>query len=123
MKPRDYLNKAKESLNSRDVSLQLMPLDLAWRGVCTDGAMFYITNTNSVINLNGNNTLENADGQLVNAATGRWGNDSSNGGTLTLNINGDSISDSIEADDISSVTVNVSGGEFSGGTSGDVTIG
>lgn len=89
----------------------------------TDGAMFYITNTNSVINLNGNNTLENADGQLVNAATGRWGNDSSNGGTLTLNINGDSISDSIEADDISSVTVNVSGGEFSGGTSGDVTIG
>ena len=36
MKPRDYLNKAKESLDSRDVYLQLMPLDLAWRGVCNE---------------------------------------------------------------------------------------
>ena len=89
-----------------------------------DGAMFYITNTTSVINLNGGNTLESANAQLVNAATGRWGSDGSNGGNLSLNITGDSISDSITADDISSVAVNVlDGGEFTGETSGEVMVG
>ena len=90
----------------------------------TDGAMFYITNTTSVIELNSGNTLESANGQLVNAATGRWGSDGSNGGNLSLNITGDSISDSITADDISSVAVNVlDGGEFIGETSGEVMVG
>ena len=90
----------------------------------TDGAMFYITNTTSVIELNGGNTLESANGQLVNAATGRWGSDGSNGGDLSLNITGDSISESVTADDISSVAVNVlDGGEFTGETSGEVMVG
>ncbi len=87
----------------------------------TEGAMFYITNTASVINLNGGNVLECSNGQLVSAAAGRWGSDGKNGGTLTLNINGDSISDSITADDISSVTVNAANGGFTGETSGAVT--
>ena len=39
----------------------------------TDGAMFYITNTTSVINLEGGNTLECKNGKLVDAAAGRWG--------------------------------------------------
>ncbi len=90
----------------------------------TDGAMFYITNTTSTVNLNGANTLECSNGQLVSAATGRWGNDGSNGGTLTLNIAADTISDSVSADDISSVTINTSdGGSFTGSTSGSVTVG
>ena len=90
----------------------------------TDGAMFYITNTTSVIELNGGNTFECANGQLVNAATGRWGSDGSNGGNLSLNITGDSISESVTADDISSVAVNVlDGGEFTGETSGEVMVG
>ena len=90
----------------------------------TDGAMFYIKNTTSVVELNGGNTLESANGQLVNAATGRWGSDGSNGGNLSLNIMGDSISDSVTADDISSVAVNVlDGGEFTGETSGEVMVG
>ncbi len=90
----------------------------------TDGPMFYITNTTSVINLNGGNTLECSNGQLVNAATGRWGKDGSNGGNLSLNISGDSLSDSVTADDISSVAVNVlDGGAFTGETSGEVAVG
>ncbi len=90
----------------------------------TEGAMFYITNTTSVIELNGGNNLECANGQLVNAAAGRWGNDGSNGGCLSLNITGDSILDSVTADDISSVAVNVlDGGEFAGETSGEVMVG
>ncbi len=90
----------------------------------TDGPMFYITNTTSVINLEGGNTLECKNGDLVNAATGRWGKDGSNGGKLTLNIKGDKVSDRVTADDISSVTVKVlDGGGFTGKTSGSVTVG
>ncbi|MBR1764347.1 MAG: hypothetical protein IJ746_03500 [Ruminococcus sp.] len=90
----------------------------------TDGPMFYITNTTSVININGGNSLECQNGQLVSAATGRWGSDGSNGGSLSLNITGDSIADSVSADDISSVAVNVlDGGQFTGETSGEVMVG
>ena len=90
----------------------------------TDGAMFYITNTTSVINLEGGNTLECKNGNLVDAAAGRWGKDGSNGGELSLNIKDDKISDSVTADDISSVAVNVlDGGEFKGETSGEVMVG
>ena len=39
----------------------------------TNGLMFYITNTTSVINLEGGNTLECKNGKLVDAAAGRWG--------------------------------------------------
>ncbi len=86
------------------------------------GPMFYVTNTTSVINLNGGNTLSSQTGKLVNAATGRWGKDGSNGGKLTINIAKDPISDSITADDISSVTVNTTdNGNFTGKTSGNVT--
>jgi len=86
------------------------------------GPMFYVTNTTSVINLNGGNALTSENGELVNAATGRWGKDGSNGGKLTINIAKDSISDSITADDISSVTVNTTdNGNFTGKTSGNVT--
>ncbi len=89
-----------------------------------DGPMFYITNTSSVINLNGGNTLAAKSGDLVSAGTGRWGRDGSNGGKLTLNISGESYKDSITADNISSVTVNLSNGaEYSGTTNGSVTIG
>ncbi|MBR1382666.1 MAG: hypothetical protein IJ555_02455, partial [Ruminococcus sp.] len=90
----------------------------------TEGPMFYVTNTTSVVELNGGNTLKSASGTLVSASAGRWGKDGSNGGTLTLTVSGDSFSDSITADDISSVTVElIEGGEFTGTTSGDVTIG
>ena len=88
-----------------------------------DGPMFYITNTSSVINLNGGNTLTAKSGDLVSAGTGRWGKDGSNGGKLTLNLSGESYSDTITADDISSVTVNLSdGAEFTGNTSGSVKV-
>lgn len=91
-------------------------------GDAADGAMFYITNTNSVINLNGSNTLTITSGQLANAATGRWGNDGSNGGSLTLNSY-DDLTESIDVDDISSIVVNlIDGAVLTGSTSGDVTV-
>ncbi len=88
-----------------------------------DAPMFYITNTKSVINLSGGNSITTVSGNLVNAAAGRWGSDGSNGGNLTLNISGESYSDSIIADDISSVTVNLTlDSAFTGETSGKVGI-
>jgi len=87
------------------------------------GPLIYVTNTNTVVDLCGGNTLTADSGQFVLAAAGRWGNDGSNGGTLTLNVTGDQISDSIEADDISSVTVSLGeGAAFTGDTSGGVTV-
>ena len=84
----------------------------------------FITNTSSVINLNGGNTLNASSEQLVSAGTGRWGSDGSNGGRLTLNIKGDELGGNITADDISNVTVSTTdGGAFTGTTSGNVTVG
>ena len=88
-----------------------------------DVPMFYITNTSSVINLNGGNTLNASSEQLVSAGTGRWGSDGSNGGHLTLNISEDELGGSIIADDISTVNVVASrGGVYTGETSGSVTV-
>ncbi len=88
-----------------------------------DAPVFYITNTSSVINLNGGNTIKAKSGELVSAATGRWGRDGSNGGKLTMNISGESFNDTASADDISSISINLSNGaKFTGKTSGSVTI-
>ncbi len=89
-----------------------------------DAPMFYITNTSSVIELKGGNTLKTKSRELVSAAAGRWGKDGSNGGRLTMNISGESYSDSASADDISSIRINLSGGaKYTGNTSGSVTVG
>ena len=91
--------------------------------VTNGGPLIFVTNTNTVVNLCGGNALTADSGQFVLAAAGRWGRDGSNGGTLTLNVTGDQISDSIEADDISSVTVSLGeGAAFTGDTSGSVTV-
>ena len=89
----------------------------------TEGAMFYITNTTSVIELCGGNTLTSASCQLINAAAGRWGSDGSNGGHVSLNITGDTLTDSASTDEISSCAINIlDGAEFTGSTSGNVSV-
>ncbi len=91
--------------------------------VTNGGPLLYVTNTNSVVNLNGGNTLTADGGVFASAGTGRWGKDGSNGGTLTINVTDDSISDSLEADEISTITVNAAGSaSVTGSTSGSVTI-
>ena len=88
-----------------------------------DAPLFYITNTRSVININSGNTLKASSGQLISAAAGRWGRDGSNGGSVTVNISDGAYSDSITADDISSVSVELSGeASYTGQTSGAVTV-
>lgn len=86
------------------------------------GPLLYVTNTASVVNLYGGNTLKSTSGVFASAATGRWGSDGSNGGTLTIHT-ADSISEALQADDISNITVLTSdGAAVTGSTSGSVTV-
>ena len=72
----------------------------------SEGALFFITNTDSEINLKGV-TLKNSTGVLINsAATARWGNQGSNGGNVTLNANSQTLEGSITCDNISTVALN-----------------
>ena len=87
-----------------------------------DGPLLYVTNTTTEVSISGC-TFKNAGSQFVSAATGRWGSDGSNGGSLTLTIDGQSVDGEIAADSISSVLVKLAnGGTFDGTTSGDVTV-
>lgn len=87
------------------------------------GPLLYVTNTSSVVNLCGGNTLSSANGVFASAATGRWGSDGSNGGTLTIHTAGDNITQELTADDISRILVLTSdGAEVTGSTSGSVTV-
>lgn len=87
------------------------------------GPLLYVTNTSSVVNLCGGNTLSSANGVFASAATGRWGSDGSNGGTLTIHTAGDSITQELNADGISSIVVLTSdGAEVTGSTNGSVTV-
>ncbi|BCZ47143.1 hypothetical protein psyc5s11_32100 [Clostridium gelidum] len=71
------------------------------------GSLFFITNTDSQINLKGA-TLKNSTGVLLNAAaTTRWGNSGSNGGNVTLNADNQTLEGTITCDNISTVALNL----------------
>lgn len=72
-----------------------------------EGTLFFITNTDSEINLKGA-TLKNSSGVLLNAvATSRWGNQGSNGGNVTLNADSQTLEGAITCDNISTIILNL----------------
>ena len=81
--------------------------------------MFFITNTDAVINLK-NTKLSYGSGVLISAkATSEWGNEGSNGGNVTLNAENQTLTGNVEADSISSVTMNLTSSSFEGTINGD----
>lgn len=71
------------------------------------GSLFFITNTDSQINLKGV-TLKNSTGVLLNAgATSRWGTQGSNGGNVTLNADNQALEGTITCDKISTIALNL----------------
>ena len=73
----------------------------------SEGALFFVTNTDSEVNLKGA-TLKNSTGILINAAaTARWGNQGSNGGNVTFNADSQTLEGSITCDNISTVALNL----------------
>ncbi|AKB78997.1 hypothetical protein MSHOH_2514 [Methanosarcina horonobensis HB-1 = JCM 15518] len=68
------------------------------------GPLFYITNTDSIIELK-DADLTAMSGTLLTASADRWGNNGSNGGVVTLKAENETLDGSITCDSISSVTV------------------
>jgi hypothetical protein len=68
------------------------------------GPLFYITNTNSIIELKGAD-LTATSGTFLTASADRWGNTGSNGGVVTLKAENETLNGNITCDNISSVTV------------------
>ena len=68
------------------------------------GPLFYITNTESVIELKGAD-LTAPSGTLLAASADRWGNTGSNGGVVTFKAEDETLNGNITCDNLSSVTV------------------
>lgn len=68
------------------------------------GSLFYITNTDSIINLKGVKASEKS-GVLLTATADRWGTTGSNGGIVTLNATSQTLSGTVTADKISTVAI------------------
>lgn len=86
------------------------------------GAMFYCTNTASVINLENAELILSEDGTLLIVSAGRWGKDGKNGGDCTLNAKGQALSGNITVDAISSLTLNLTGSSYTGAIIGEGKI-
>lgn len=68
------------------------------------GPLFYITNTNSIIELK-DADLTAISGTILTAGADRWGNTGSNGGGVTLKAENETLNGNVTCDNISSVTV------------------
>jgi hypothetical protein len=69
--------------------------------------MFFITNTNAVINLTNTNLNFGSNTLIKESGTTAWGTSGSNGGTLTLNASKQTLKGNIDVDKISSLTLNL----------------
>ncbi len=76
-----------------------------------NGDTFFVTNTKASITLSGN-TFTNASGDFLRVQAGKWGTSGSNGGDVTLNLNGQNINGNIIIDDISTLTMNLTSGSY-----------
>ena len=70
----------------------------------TGGPLFYVNNSTGVVTLKGVD-LSVASGTLVKAAAGDWGTSGSNGGTVILTADGQTLTGDMVADSISSIAV------------------
>ena len=83
--------------------------------------MFFITNTDAVINLN-NCTLSYGSNILIKAqGTSEWGNSGSNGGNVTLNAEDQTLEGNIEIDKISTLKMNLTNSSYTGTINADNT--
>jgi hypothetical protein len=82
----------------------------------TTGPLFYVTNSTGVITLKAVEVMA-ASGILVDAsANSRWGNSGSNGGTVILTADGQTLAGDMTADNISSIAAALQNGSALTGT-------
>ena len=83
--------------------------------------MFFITNTDAVINLN-NTKLKYGSNTLISAkGTSEWGKTGSNGGNISLNVTNQELDGNIEIDNISTLSMKMSSSTYSGTINGENT--
>ena len=88
--------------------------------------MFFVTNTQATITINSGNTFTFPSGKFLdvsatNASVG-WGTSGSNGGDLTITLNGQNITGDITVDELSSMNLYLTNGSYFKGTiNGDKT--
>jgi hypothetical protein len=69
----------------------------------TDGPLFYVNNSTAIITLKGVN-VSAASSILIKASAGDWGNSGSNGGTVFLTADGQTLPGDLVTDAISSIS-------------------
>ena len=76
-----------------------------------NGDSFYVTNTSATINIENNKIVNNdEDGYFLRIQKDSWGNEGSNGGTVTMNLTNQDASGDIYVDEISTLTLNLEDG-------------
>ncbi|MBR3737910.1 MAG: hypothetical protein IKN26_04145 [Eubacterium sp.] len=81
--------------------------------------MFFVTNTDAVINLN-DTKLSFGSGVLLSAkATDEWGKQGSNGANVALNAKNQELKGNIEVDNISSASISLTKSTFEGTINGE----
>ena len=81
--------------------------------------MFFITNTDAVINLKNTKLVFGSNILLNAAATTEWGNEGSNGGNVTLNAENQTLKGDITADSISTVAISLTSSNYEGAINAD----
>ena len=82
--------------------------------VYSSAPMFFITNTDSVINLEDCNFSYGSKIFLSAQGTSQWGNSGSNGGVVTINLKNQIIEGDFIADSISGITINLVNSQIRG---------
>jgi len=90
--------------------------------VSQSGAMFYCTNTSSVIRLTGAELTLSSDGTLLIVSAGRWGKDGSNGGNCSFYAEDQTLEGLIQVDSISTLTLDLTGSVFTGAIENEGTV-
>ena len=76
--------------------------------------MFFITNTDAVINLNNTKLSYGSNILIKSIGTSEWGKSGSNGGNVTLNAENQELTGNIETDSISTIVMNLSNSNYTG---------
>ena len=78
--------------------------------------MFFITNTDAIINLTNTKLSYGSNLLISNKGTSEWGNSGSNGGNLTLNATKQELTGNVEVDNISTLDLSLKNGSSFEGT-------
>ena len=94
---------------------------LSGSSVYSSTPMFFITNTDAIINLDTCNLIYGSNIFLSAAGTSQWGSSGTNGGVVTLNLKNQNIEGNFVVDANSGLTINMEGSTIKGTINGGKT--